>query len=327
MGLFDLLFKPKDDGDYIAKLKEKKNVRKLINILKESMANSSSHNEYVAGEAAKALGEMGANKAIEPLILALKNGKPSVRADAAEALGGIQEPRVIEHLVAALNDKENKVRSRAANSLKKLNYNPLDETERINFLIRLGQWDDLAKMGTSAIDSIVLALVDNQENAETQKKAVYALSNIGDKRAINPLTNVMENENVPDEVRRVAAIALEKFPDLSSLTLNKISDVRRRLNAREAENLKRESKKSTDYTKTRSTGEISYVCEHVAAKKLELSDYLTNVMRLLGTGATGMAGQAVVGLVTGSCPICGKTFNLETWKKFLPELEVIISPL
>ena len=54
---------------------------------------------------------------IEPLIAALTNKAPEVRAGAASALGGISDSRAVEPLIAALSDRAGDVRYEAVTSL------------------------------------------------------------------------------------------------------------------------------------------------------------------------------------------------------------------
>ena len=66
--------------------------------------------------AAKALGQIGDVRAVEPLIAALKDNNEDVREDVAKALGQIGDVVAGEPLCAALKDNEEKVR-RAARQL------------------------------------------------------------------------------------------------------------------------------------------------------------------------------------------------------------------
>jgi HEAT repeat protein len=66
-----------------------------------------------------ALGGVGSEKAVDPLINALTTAKESVvRMRAASALGGIGSEKAVEPLIAALSsDKDSGVRMRAASAL------------------------------------------------------------------------------------------------------------------------------------------------------------------------------------------------------------------
>ncbi len=70
--------------------------------------------------AAKALGEIKFDAAVESLIPSLKDEFPKVRKAAAEALGKIGDSRAVEHLIGALQDQDIDVRSEAAKALGEL---------------------------------------------------------------------------------------------------------------------------------------------------------------------------------------------------------------
>ncbi len=67
-------------------------------------------------KAVEALSMLGA-PAVEPLIVALKDKKRTVRTSAAEALGQIGDARAVEPLSAALKDQDDFVRRAAAKAL------------------------------------------------------------------------------------------------------------------------------------------------------------------------------------------------------------------
>jgi len=91
MGIFDL-FKGKPD---IEKMKERKDVSGLINVLKDIDSD-------VRLGAALALGVIVDKRAVEPLINAFKDVNSFVRINAALALGEIEDKRALEPLTQAL---------------------------------------------------------------------------------------------------------------------------------------------------------------------------------------------------------------------------------
>jgi hypothetical protein len=74
----------------------------------------------VRAEAASALGTIGDERAVEPLIQALKDEKWSVRAEAASALGTIGDERAVEPLIQVLQDKNEDARKAAKESIEKI---------------------------------------------------------------------------------------------------------------------------------------------------------------------------------------------------------------
>ena len=70
--------------------------------------------------AAEALGMIGDVRAVDPLIIALKDEDKDVRCSAAKVMGMIGDKRAIEPLIAALKDMREIVREAAAEALGKI---------------------------------------------------------------------------------------------------------------------------------------------------------------------------------------------------------------
>jgi hypothetical protein len=78
------------------------------------------HSSWLGPRAARALGETGDIRAVEPLVSALGDGQEYIRKAAAGALGKLGDPRAIEPLSAALNDRYASVRDCARQSLERI---------------------------------------------------------------------------------------------------------------------------------------------------------------------------------------------------------------
>ena len=103
------IFKPN-----IEKLQDRKNIKSLFEALKYKDSNT------VRSFAAKALGEMG-GPAVEPLIEALKSEVCYVRQQGvAKALGEIGDGRAVDPLIRALEDENWLVPLEASVALKKI---------------------------------------------------------------------------------------------------------------------------------------------------------------------------------------------------------------
>ncbi len=71
----------------------------------DQLLNTLSHGEAAArADAAATLGKMGATRAVEPLIAALKDPEYKVRLAAANALGALKDPRAVDALVPIIKD-------------------------------------------------------------------------------------------------------------------------------------------------------------------------------------------------------------------------------
>jgi HEAT repeat protein len=163
-------------GTDVKKLKETRNVQGLILALKDK-------DPKVQYDAAEALGEIGDNRAVEPLTTALKNDEFSgVRWKAAEALSKIGAPAV-EALIGALRHDDDDVRWKAA--------------------IALGEIGD-----PRAIEPLIILLCD--EDRFVKSHAALALGAIGEP-AVNPLLRALREGD--GNLRWGAAIALGKIRD------------------------------------------------------------------------------------------------------------------
>jgi HEAT repeat protein len=176
----------KQDVGNVEKLRGRKDVLGLIKVLQ------SKSDSEVRIKAEKALGDLGAEIAVEPLILALKDDNWRVRYEAARALGKIKGAMAVEPLIQILKDEDGDFRMRAAAALDELDWKPGDDTERSHYSIAKKEWDELARLGEQAVEPIILALKD--ESWEVRRGAAAALGEIGDVRAVEPLILALNDE-------------------------------------------------------------------------------------------------------------------------------------
>ncbi len=97
-----------------ADVPEEKSVDQLIRELRRG------ENEIVRSTAAGWLGHMKSEKAVLPLIEALRDEHPYVRHGAAWALGEMRSARAVEALRQALHDDDTITRVKAAEALGKI---------------------------------------------------------------------------------------------------------------------------------------------------------------------------------------------------------------
>jgi HEAT repeat protein len=205
--------------------------------------------------AAKMLGKMGDPRAIEPLLVALADRYDVVHLAATAALVELGKPSV-EPLCAVLSDANGIVRAAAVEALGKIGntlaveslciaLNKEDwESARQNIARVLGQMEDvravgplieslrgakkdelfpmsavvpeaLTRIGKRGVELMIAAL--NDDDRGVRLHIATALGNIRDKRAIEPLLAVLQDDadsHLRDPyVRLEAAMALEKFRD------------------------------------------------------------------------------------------------------------------
>lgn len=149
----------------------------------------------IRGAAALALAEMGAPGAVAPLIEMLHETYPGMASAAARALGKIGDERAVEPLTRIFNDPNAHAREAAGEALGKIG-----ATGGVEALIRGLATEDaevlgrrinaLVSAGAEAVEPLIAAL-DN-DSWQVRAGAVRALGEIGDSRAIDPLSALIE---------------------------------------------------------------------------------------------------------------------------------------
>lgn len=163
----------------------------------------------VRREAAVTLGEMGDVRCVEPLVRALRDGDWQVREAAIEALGMVGSPAV-DLLLRQLRDWD--IRKFAIRALGRIKdervLDPLIGQLR-NDEFMLDATDALVDLGEPAVEKLIAALTDKDENV--RKQAVIALGRIQNPKALDPLIAMLKDRDW--FTRLTAAAALEKLGD------------------------------------------------------------------------------------------------------------------
>lgn len=155
-------------------------------------------------ESARTLGKIRDPRAVPQLIKAVKDPRPDVRIRAVEALGEIGDDRAKPPLVDVLNDPHHQVRMEAAWALSKLGWVPQSDLQKAEYLIASEQWNELVRMGRTAIPPLIRAL--GAEYSGVRTGASEALRQLG-QPALNAL-QVEASQKDPERKQRALA-ALE----------------------------------------------------------------------------------------------------------------------
>jgi len=176
MSFLERLFGPPD----VEKLTAKRDVKGLIKAL--GYKKSQQESGKTRADAVKALGQIGDNCAVEPLIAALNDVNEYVRQAAAEVLGELKDTRAIKPLIVAFNDKDKDLRRALAEAL--------------------------VKIGASAVELLITALKGYglEYNKYVRQAAAEVLGELKDTRAIEPLIVTLNDKD--KDVGRAAAEAL-----------------------------------------------------------------------------------------------------------------------
>ena len=182
----------------ISTLKQRRDTQRLIKALNYNK------DTWIRAEAAKALGELQAEDAIQPLSICLHGDiDEHVRTKAAWALGQFKNKATVDFFIQALHDHYWAVRKEAILALESIGdkraIEPLIETLLSNYdnlmMIRADIFHALGAFGDQrAVDPIVNNITVNIGNLLSKdiKEAVIALGKLGNKKATMPLIDLLK---------------------------------------------------------------------------------------------------------------------------------------
>jgi len=157
--------------------------------------------------AIEALGKNKCPRLIEPLIRTLESDEcHEVRWVAALALGEIGDNQAIPPLLRSLHDEDRYVRYGSVKSLYLLQWQPENDTDRAYALIALQEWESIKKLGLAAVGPLIEILKD--KNPATRAKIVELLGGIGGPDAKKACEKYLKD--VDPEVRWQAVISAKK---------------------------------------------------------------------------------------------------------------------
>ena len=125
-------------------------------------------------------------------------------------IGKLKVKKKVNPLIRALHYKKDcNVRKSAAEALKAIGWEPING-EGIYYLIALNDWKKLIHMGTSAVEPLLEVLQD-ENSSNLHRECIKALGEIKDKRAVEPLLNVLQKKEI--SLRQEAVKALGQIGD------------------------------------------------------------------------------------------------------------------
>ncbi len=194
-----------------------------------------SNNEHLREEVADALIKMEYQRAVDPLIRALKDkngdifrkrvaeiicriGEPAViplihalkdedrylRCGAADSLGKIGDERAVKPLINSLKDKDSYIRLEAAGALDRIGWKSKGGQENAYYLIAKAKWKEVSKIGKLAVIPLIQALKDGE--LDLRYGAAEALGEIGDERALEHLNQTLKDEEEEGVRKKVAEV-------------------------------------------------------------------------------------------------------------------------
>lgn len=197
MSIFDFLLIA--DVEYLEKKKNVSGLIKALKYRKDSLARS---------KAAKALGRIGGEKAIDILIKTLNDEDDLLRYSSVIALEMIEDKNTIPHLIKTLRDSSLDIRKKAAEALDKLGWEPTN-IEKPLYLIAMEKWEEVSRYGKISVEPLIdlldyrinlleyenFDLFGNQKALEENiiNKVTHAIIKIG-KPAVNDLIDILRKE-------------------------------------------------------------------------------------------------------------------------------------
>lgn len=155
----------------------------------------------VRAGAACALGRTGSPEAVEALCDALEDPDPLVAVWSAEALARIGDQRAVAPLV---NRLKTHVSDAAAKALDDLGWTPADDAERTVHLIAKQRYHEIAAIGEGAVEPLVAFLASagratSWAGVNTRKRVAGVLGELGDARAVEPLVQLLQDAVSQDQ--------------------------------------------------------------------------------------------------------------------------------
>jgi HEAT repeat protein len=166
----------------LGKIGDKMAVAALTDLLQEENVHVQKGRDNVIENVVWALGEIGQQRSLIPIIEKLQSGMPVIRAEAAEALGKIGDNKAVPHLIPLLKDDRNPgVRKSIVRAFGEMPTEAAVQSlaEALgdeNYSVRLHAQVSLEKAGRQAVPFLIEAL--SHEKRYVQNRAMWALEEI-----------------------------------------------------------------------------------------------------------------------------------------------------
>jgi HEAT repeat protein len=159
---------------------------------------------------AETLGEIGDDRAVEPLIVALKNENKYLRKAVAEALGKFGDARAVNPLILAFQHSGKSVQDAIEVALGNIETGSEEQRQAQRCAMKQ-QWDQCIEIGAPATAPLA-AILEGNKKREVRQQAAEALGKIGEAQAVPALSTALLNDK-SYSVREAAAEALGMIGD------------------------------------------------------------------------------------------------------------------
>ena len=172
--------------------------------------------------AARVLGDLEDERAVDLLMPLLSSSSPDLRQTAAVALGHLRDPRAVDPLVLMLRSANPQDRAKAGEALRDLGWTPPNLDDQALFDVAIGNARAASFRGEAAIDPLVSEL--QHDTSFARRSAAEALEGVKDPRRIQPLLAALRDADPTVRVSAIHAFAAENAKPVVDALIRALHD-------------------------------------------------------------------------------------------------------
>lgn len=169
--------------------------------------------------AARALGDLNDVRAVPSLVQSLQDSEPGMRIEAAVALGRLKDGRAIEPLISALNDQDERMRAKTIDALVAIGPEAviflIPALNSSNNYTSVAAATALGKIADGRCAESLIWAFQNDERP-VRRASVMALARINTSIAVPVFISILQDQSRKDDLRTDAAWALGEMGDASA---------------------------------------------------------------------------------------------------------------
>lgn len=165
---------------------------------------------HVRESAAAALGDVGDDRVVDPLVnVSLHETEMSVRQAALGALAKIDHQRATGTFLRALDDADLNIRQAAGWALRKISWQHLNASQKARVAIIRTAWEEVVTFGAAAVEPLEVAFRSGTHRTRTE--AAEALGKIGTEEAISTLVAMLSDFTFDQSAREIVGRTLRRY--------------------------------------------------------------------------------------------------------------------
>lgn len=177
----------------------------LANELADIVLDTDSSLRTVAFDVISDVCDTNVRKKLSSSLLSSEN--VGLRFKSLKTIVALRTDNYLPALIRALRDREGAVRDYAVGVLRDLKWTPINDDDRVYFLIATKNWSELQELGELTIEPLIWLLADEIES--NRVNAIAVLTQIGNEdtlSVLNPLTKDKHKDVRQAAVKAVMAI-------------------------------------------------------------------------------------------------------------------------